>query len=212
MPFQWLQMRIAEENDRREKETLTSGTPARCYGRSARCDLRLRGRILDGIRQGGRRPELLSAQDSPDGPRAEGREVGESARVEISTLTKPPGLHIDRNGDVLDIEVGVLPGDKIFYKDGDDFLTLEELTRRILDRSLFPKTWCGRVAFLVGCPVRASVQSTVKSRSERFGRSPCSSRRRSRGRCRGVVVPTSPGRSRRSRRLRTLARAFAVRS
>ena len=61
------------------------------------------------------------------------------AKVEVSTITKPPSLHIDRNGDVIDIEVGVLPGDKIFYKDGESFLTAEELTRRILDRSLFPK-------------------------------------------------------------------------
>jgi hypothetical protein len=40
---------------------------------------------------------------------------------------------------MLDIELGLLPGDKMYYKDGDKFLTMEELTRRILDRSLFPK-------------------------------------------------------------------------
>jgi hypothetical protein len=48
-------------------------------------------------------------------------------------------VHIDRNGDVLDIDVGLLPGDNIFYKDGEEFITMEEMTRRILDRSLFPK-------------------------------------------------------------------------
>jgi hypothetical protein len=57
----------------------------------------------------------------------------------VSALAKPPSLHIDRSGDVLDIEVGLLPGDKVFYKDGEEFLTMEELTRRILDRALFPK-------------------------------------------------------------------------
>lgn len=62
-----------------------------------------------------------------------------SAKVEVSALSKPPSVHIDRNGDVLDIEVGLLPGDNIFYKDGEEFLTMEEMTRRILDRSLFPK-------------------------------------------------------------------------
>jgi len=33
----------------------------------------------------------------------------------------------------------VLAGDKLFYRDGDEYITLEELTRRILDRALFPK-------------------------------------------------------------------------
>jgi hypothetical protein len=61
------------------------------------------------------------------------------AKVEITLTPKLPGLHIDRNGNALDIEVGLLPGDKIFYKDGEEFLTMEEMTRRILDRSLFPK-------------------------------------------------------------------------
>jgi hypothetical protein len=62
-----------------------------------------------------------------------------AAKVEVSVVSKLPGIHIDRNGDPLDIEVGVLPGDKIFYKDGEQFLTMEELTRRILDRAMFPK-------------------------------------------------------------------------
>jgi hypothetical protein len=39
------------------------------------------------------------------------------------------------------VEVGLLPDDKVFYRDRDQdkYLTVEELTRRILDRSLFPK-------------------------------------------------------------------------
>jgi hypothetical protein len=37
--------------------------------------------------------------------------------------------------------VGVLPSDKLYYRDceQDKYLTMEELTRRILDRVLFPK-------------------------------------------------------------------------
>jgi len=62
-----------------------------------------------------------------------------TAKLEITTFPKLPGLHIDRNGDLLDIEVGILPDDGVYYKDGEEFLTMEELTRRILDRSLFPK-------------------------------------------------------------------------
>ena len=62
-----------------------------------------------------------------------------SGKVEITVVTKLPGLHIDRNGDPLEIEVGLLPGEKTFYKDVEEFLNMEELTRRILDRTLFPK-------------------------------------------------------------------------
>jgi hypothetical protein len=39
----------------------------------------------------------------------------------------------------LEIVVGLLPGDMLFYRDGDKYLTMEELTRRILDQALFPK-------------------------------------------------------------------------
>jgi hypothetical protein len=139
MSFQWLQMRITEENERREREKQTlerlprvmdevHSAIADCaeaysaaFGKES-VDLSY---FLHKIR--------LTIRDQKDG------KWEKSARVEVSTLTKPPSLHIDRNGDVIDIEVGVLPGDKIFYKDGESFLTMEELTRRILDRSLFPK-------------------------------------------------------------------------
>ena len=53
--------------------------------------------------------------------------------------TSLPGFRIERGGEPLMIEVGLLPGDKLFYRDKDEFLTMEELTRRILDRAFFPK-------------------------------------------------------------------------
>lgn len=139
MSYQWLQMRITEENERRQKESLTLerlpfvmdevhqaisacvDAYAEAFGKEA-IDL---GYFLHKVRVTVR--ELKAGKWE------------KAAKVEVSTITKPPSLHIDRNGDVIDIEVGVLPGDKTFYKDGDKFLTMEELTRRILDRSLFPK-------------------------------------------------------------------------
>jgi hypothetical protein len=38
------------------------------------------------------------------------------------------------------VEFGLLPNDKYYYRDQeqDKFLTMEEFTRRILDRVLFP--------------------------------------------------------------------------
>jgi hypothetical protein len=61
------------------------------------------------------------------------------AKVEISIVPSLPGFRIERGGEPLMIEVGLLPGDKLFYRDQDQFLTMEELTRRTLDRALFPK-------------------------------------------------------------------------
>ncbi len=139
MSFQWLQMRITEENERRERETQT---------------LERLPRVMDEVHRA--LAECVEEYSAAFGKesielsyfmhkvRITVREKKEgkwekTAKVEVSTLTKPPSVHVDRNGDMLDIEVGLLPGDNLFYKDGEKFLTMEELTRRILDRSLFPK-------------------------------------------------------------------------
>ena len=39
------------------------------------------------------------------------------------------------------MQIGVLPGDRLFYLDtsADQYLSMDDLTRRILDRVLFPK-------------------------------------------------------------------------
>lgn len=139
MSFQWLQMRITEENERRDREAQTlerlprvmdevHAAIAECveeysaaFGKES-VDLSY---FLHKIR--------LTVHEQKEG------KWEKFARIEIGTLTKPPSLHIDREGDVLDIGLGLLPGDKLYYKDGESFLTMEELTRRILDRSLFPK-------------------------------------------------------------------------
>jgi NTP pyrophosphatase (non-canonical NTP hydrolase) len=139
MSFQWLQMRITEENDRRQREAMI---------------LERLPRVMDEVHEaiascvedyasafGKEAIELnyfmhkasVTVREQKDG------KWEKSAKVEVSTIPKPPSLHIDRNGDLLAVEVGLLPGDKIFYKDGEKFLTLEELTRRILDKSFFPK-------------------------------------------------------------------------
>jgi hypothetical protein len=36
-------------------------------------------------------------------------------------------------------KAGPQPEDKLFYRDGEQYLTMEELTRRIMDKALFPK-------------------------------------------------------------------------
>jgi hypothetical protein len=139
MSFQWLQMRITEEQERRDREAqILASLP----------------RVLEEVREsiavcvenykesfGSESIEMLQQGLKI---RVTVREELEgrwemAGKVEITVIPKLPGLHIDRNGDPLEIEVGLLPGEKTFYKDVEEFLTMEELTRRILDRTLFPK-------------------------------------------------------------------------
>lgn len=139
MSFQWIQMRISEELDRRlREETVRKRMPT----------------ALEELHES--LAECLRTYTEAFGPRSasihfvsgrmrieareelEGRWVTQS-EITISNDLKLPGFRVDRAGEPYLIEVGMLAGDKIFYRDGDDYITIEELTRRILDRTLFPK-------------------------------------------------------------------------
>ena len=139
MSFQWLQMRITEESDRREKEAQTIERLPRVMDEVHRA-------VADFVEAyiaafGKESIELsyfmhkvrVTVRELKDG------KWEKAAKVEITPIPTIPGIHIERADGPLDIEVGTLPGDKTFYKHGDTFLELEELTRQILDKSLFPK-------------------------------------------------------------------------
>jgi len=143
MRFQWLQMRISEEKDRRQREAqilerlpraleeLHRGLTACLEGYTAAFgpeagDLQLHASRI-----------RVTVREEQDG------KWEQRARIEVTISTSLPGFKIERGApsgpEPLMIEVGLLPGDKIFYRDGDQYLTMEELTRRILDRAFFPK-------------------------------------------------------------------------
>jgi hypothetical protein len=66
----------------------------------------------------------------------------ERARIEIAVVPAVPGFQMDTGGnEPLVIEVGMLPGDKLFYRDRgkDQYVSMEEITHRVLDRAFFPK-------------------------------------------------------------------------
>ena len=134
MSFTWLSMRISEEQDRRKREqeilarlgpaldemqeTLTSCLTAynSAFGVGSAV-VRREGTVL-----------RVKVQDPP-------------GEVRIAVSTKLPGFEVEREGFSMPVEIGVLPGDKLYYRDrnADQYLTMDELTRRILDRVLFPK-------------------------------------------------------------------------
>lgn len=139
--YKWLQMRISEEKDRRAREQMVLErlpqafaqlhcSLAECLG-SYTASFGLRSAEMDNqppcIR-------IVVREESAGQWR-------ERAKIEIVSLPSIPGFQIDSAGVPLLIEVGVLPSDKLYFRDRDkdQYLTVEEMTRRILDRALFPK-------------------------------------------------------------------------
>ncbi|HUK15383.1 MAG TPA: hypothetical protein VLW65_03180 [Bryobacteraceae bacterium] len=140
MAFQWLQMRISEELDRRQREetihSMLPGALEDLHRQLAECIAAYRtafGSEVADIRffAGKIRVTTREPQNGKWEP---------ASKVEVTAVTALPGFKVERgSGDPLLIEVGLLPGSKLCYRSDDQYLTLEEMTRRILDRALFPK-------------------------------------------------------------------------
>jgi hypothetical protein len=140
MAFQWLTMRIQEERERRER---TAKNLARLpdalkdlYDLLADCIQN----YTESFGSGAADIVLLSnrirvtAREERDG------KWQVSSKVEVAIVEDPPSFKVERGDYSLTVEVGVLPSDKLFYRDPEQdlYLTMEEFTRRILDRALFP--------------------------------------------------------------------------
>jgi hypothetical protein len=141
MSFQWLQMRIQEEKERRQRE-------ANILDRLPRALEELFKSLIvcveDYTRSFG--PEAADIVLLPAKIRISVREPHDgqwvvSSKVDVLSVASLPGFQIDRGETSLAIELGLLPEDKLFYRDReqDKYLTMEDLTRRVLDRAFFPK-------------------------------------------------------------------------
>ena len=140
MSFQWLEMRVQEERERRQREAQTlERLPAaleEMYRDLTGCIASFTGAF-----------GADSAEIELSGPNItitiRDEEAGKwrsRAKLEITIVPALPGFRIDRGqGEPLNILVGVLPGDKLFYRDGEEYIGMDELSRRILDRAMFPK-------------------------------------------------------------------------
>lgn len=143
MAFQWLTMRITEEQDRRKRETATLN------------------RLPDALKEVHAALETcIESYQAAFGPESadlflqttkirviarehvEGR-WQQAGRVEVMLVPALPGFQIDNGtgGEPQLIDVGLLPGGNVYYRDKvkDQYVTLEDFTRRILDRAFFPK-------------------------------------------------------------------------
>jgi hypothetical protein len=127
-------MRIAEERDRRQREAeiLARLKPA-----------------IDDLRH--ILADCLHAYNTTFGPFASSIDADDGGftvrvddppgEVRVDAMPGLPGFHIHRGESILPVEIGLLPGAKLFYRDqqADQFLTMDDLTKKILDRVLFPK-------------------------------------------------------------------------
>jgi hypothetical protein len=130
MSFQWLQMRITEEKERRERERMI-------LERMPRALEELRATLTLCV-------ETYNQAFGADSVRLRLEQAtiyvaAGDGQIEIATDLSLPGFRIELGADRLLIQVGMLPGDKLFYRDDDKYLTAEEMTRRILDKAFFPK-------------------------------------------------------------------------
>src|SRR5579863_4324315 len=140
MSFQWIQMRITEEKDRRRRESnaldrlpsaledVHAGLAAcvEAYQQAFAPEAAMLDMHASKIR--------VVTRHEKDGT------WQQSGRVEVTMVPAVPGLQIDYGaGEPLVIEIGLLPGDKLYYRDRekDQYVTMEELTRRILDKAMF---------------------------------------------------------------------------
>jgi hypothetical protein len=130
MSFQWLQMRITEEKDRRAKESsIFSRLP------SALEELRVNlGECVEAYNQ-----EFAADRAKVEMSEGAIHITARDALVRVSADTTLPGFRVERGPEIFSIEVGLLPGDRLFFRDSEKYLSVEEVTRRILDRLLFPK-------------------------------------------------------------------------
>jgi len=138
--FKWLQMRITEEKERQAREAMIlerlPRASAEVYENLSTCIEAYQAAFGAGKIEMENLPDRIRilVRHGQDG-------VEEQRHIEIVGMPAIPGFQIDRAGSPMVIEVGMLPDDKLFYRDReqDQYLSMEELTRRILDRALFPK-------------------------------------------------------------------------
>ena len=140
MAFQWLQMRIQEERERRElhKKHLERMPAAlrEIHDYLAHCIQAYTENF------GADSADIVLL---PDRIQVTVREERDGkwqllSKVEVISAPDMPGFRVERGEYSMAVEFGLLPSDKLFYRDReqDKYLTMEEFTRRILDRALFP--------------------------------------------------------------------------
>jgi hypothetical protein len=140
MPFQWLEIRIGEEQDRRQREAATLAVLPEAVSDLNR---QLKECVSAYTEAFGKESADISFFAGTIRVTTREHHNGKwetTGKVEIVGVDALPGFKVENgSGDPMLIEVGLLPGDKLFFRREEQFLNVEDVTRRILDRLLFPK-------------------------------------------------------------------------
>jgi hypothetical protein len=138
MSYQWLDMRITEEKERRDREAIVQKRLPRALDELHRelSDCVQAYRAAFGAESAEIRMHDAEIQVTVRNHRA--GHWQQSAQVRIQAVPEMPGFRIDHGGEPVDITVGTLPGDKLLLKHGEQYLTMEQLTKLILDPAFFP--------------------------------------------------------------------------
>jgi len=140
MPFQWLQMRIQEERERRELRAKhlqrLPDAMKEIHDYLAQCVQSYNDNF------GAHSAKIMLLPDRIQVTVREDRDGKWQplSKVEVISVRELPGFRVERGESSMEVEFGLLPSDKLFYLDReqDKYLTMDEFTKRILDRTLFP--------------------------------------------------------------------------
>src|SRR5689334_17468505 len=117
MSYQWLQMRITEEQDRRKREAEILERLPRAMQEWYDALMECLATYNDSFGAGSAEITL-----DPNSIQVRVREERkgkweQSAGVDILLVPKLPGFQIERGGEPVMIEIGLLPGGKFYYRD-----------------------------------------------------------------------------------------------
>jgi hypothetical protein len=139
MGQQWLDMRIVEERERREREAATLAMLPTALGE-------LHATVEECVRDFDRTFGPGAAEARLEGGRIhvevrdqQGGKWVARPPVFISLIPELPGFLVEAGTETLRVEIGSVPGGHYYYRVGDDYITLDELTRLMLDKVLFPR-------------------------------------------------------------------------
>ncbi len=139
MAYQWLAVRIGEEKDRRHREDFVRQRLPLAFEEVhkalAECAAAFAGAFGPQAIQVRKDAATIGLTICEEW---EGQ-WSKRADIEINLDAALPGFRVSRGGESFSVVVGMLPGDKLFYKRDDQYLAIEDVTRTVLDRVLFPK-------------------------------------------------------------------------
>jgi hypothetical protein len=139
--FQWLTVRISEERDRRRQEAeIQERLPEALHELHdvlSRCVETYR----DAFGPGSADISFLASKIRITVAESKSFRAGPAAALQLEVVidAKIPGFMVHHGAGSLEIRVDILTGGKPSYRDGDHYLNMEELTRRVLDPVFFPK-------------------------------------------------------------------------